>query len=364
MSDEKRFQIAVSLIPGVGDVIGKKLIAYCGSAKAVFDEGVKALNKIPGIGSKLSKIIKESNTLYRADQELEFMEKQGVKMVFYADKDYPFRLKQCDDGPLILYYKGENNFNSDKIISIVGTRTASAEGKLFCDKIVRQLAKFNTIIVSGLAYGIDICAHKAALKNGLPTWAFLAHGHDRIYPQTHEKVANEILGKGALVSDYISKTEPERQNFPSRNRIIAGLSDATIVIESAKKGGSLITANIASSYNREVFAMPGKPKDEKSDGCNALIKTQRAILLEGVDDIIRELNWDIPNKQKDVYQQLLIELSDEEKQIMNLFPERGLHIDSIVSLIDWSSSKVAQMLLQLEFKGVIIVLPGKVYKRV
>ena len=364
MSDEKRFQIAVSLIPGVGDVIGKKLIAYCGSAKAVFDEGVKALNKIPGIGSKLSKIIKESDTLYRADQELEFMEKQGVKMVFYADKDYPFRLKQCDDGPLILYYKGENNFNSDKIISIVGTRTASAEGKLFCDKIVRQLAKFNTIIVSGLAYGIDICAHKAALKNGLPTWAVLAHGHDRIYPQTHEKVANEILCKGALVSDYISKTEPERQNFPSRNRIIAGLSDATIVIESAKKGGSLITANIANSYNREVFAMPGKPKDEKSAGCNALIKTQRAILLEGVDDIIRELNWDIPNKQKDVYQQVLIELSDEEKQIMNLFPERGLHIDSIVSLIDWPSSKVAQMLLQLEFKGVIIVLPGKVYKRV
>jgi DNA processing protein len=364
MREEKRYQIAVSLIPGVGDVIGKKLIAYCGSAEGVFDEGVKALNKIPGIGSKLAKIIKESDTLQRADEELAFMEKQGVKMVFYSDKDYPFRLKQCDDGPLILYYKGENNFNADKIISIVGTRTASTEGKLFCDNIVNQLAKFNTIIVSGLAYGIDICAHKAALKNGLPTWAVLAHGHDRIYPQPHRNIANEILGKGALISDYISKTEAERQNFPSRNRIIAGLSDATIVIESATKGGSLITANIANSYNREVFAMPGKPKDEKSAGCNALIKTQRAILLEGIDDIIRELNWDVPNKQKEVHKQLLIELSDEEKQIINFFPERGLHIDSIVSLIDWPSSKVAQMLLQLEFKGVIIVLPGKMYKRV
>ena len=364
MSEEKKYQIAVSLISGVGDVIGKKLIAYCGSAEAVFSEGVKALNKIPGIGSKLSKIIKESDTLDRAEQELTFMEKQGVKMVFYADKNYPYRLKQCDDGPLILYYKGEDNFNADKIISIVGTRTASTEGKIFCDKMIKQLAQFNTIIVSGLAYGIDICAHKAALKYGLPTWAVFAHGHDIIYPSSHTNVANEILNSGALLSDYISKTKPERQNFPSRNRIIAGLSDATIVIESANRGGSLITANIANSYNREVFAMPGKPKDEKSAGCNYLIKTQRAVLLESIDDIIRELNWDAKTKQNNVRQKLLIELSNDERRLLNILSDEVVHIDSIISTIAWSSSKVAQMLLQLEFKGVIMVLPGKMYKKV
>ncbi len=361
MSDEKRYQIALTLIPGVGDRIGKKLIAYCGSAKAVF-EG-KLPSKVSNALSTILKSMDKSEILKRADQELKFMEKQGVEMLFYTNKDYPFRLKQCDDSPLTLYYKGENNFNADKIISIVGTRNATDEGKTFCRKIVKELAKYNVVIVSGLAYGIDICAHKSALKNGLQTWGVLAHGLDRIYPNAHSKTANEMIQQGALLSDFMSGTNPDRQNFPKRNRIVAGLSDATIVIESAKKGGSLITADIANSYNREVFAVPGKPKNSKSSGCNYLIKTQRAVLLENIEDIIRELNWDLPGKQTQNQHKILISLSKEKRKLVTLLPDEGLHIDKIVSTINWNSSKVAQMLLQLEFEGVISSLPGKIYKR-
>ncbi|MBC8265388.1 MAG: DNA-protecting protein DprA [Flavobacteriales bacterium] len=357
MSEEKRYQIAVSLIPGVGDKIGKKLIAYFGSAKAIFER--KDLEKTSTSVSKLLNNINKSEILKRADKELKFMEKEGIEMLFYTDKNYPFRLKQCDDSPLTVFYKGKNKFNAEKIISIVGTRNATNEGKQFCEKIVAELSKYNPVIVSGLAYGIDICAHKAALKNNLHTWGVLAHGLDRIYPNTHSKVAAEMINNGALITDYLSETNPDRQNFPSRNRIVAGLSDATIVIESAKKGGSLITANIANSYNREVFAVPGKPKNSRSSGCNFLIKTQRAVLLENIEDIVRELNWDLPkNKNK---KEILIKLTKEERKIISVL-EEGLHIDKIVKALKWDSSKVAQMLLQLEFKGVLISLPGKIYK--
>ncbi len=362
MSNEKKYQIALSLIPGVGDVIGKKLVAYCGSAEAVFSEGSKTLNKIPGIGSKLGEIIGQADTLDRAEQELEFMEKEGVEMLFYTDKDYPNRLKQCNDSPLTLYYKGNPNFNANKIISIVGTRNASNDRKLFCEKIVGSLTDFNVVVVSGLAYGIDVCAHKAALKNDLETWGVLAHGLDRIYPSANNNVAKEMLKKGSLISDYTSKTNPNRQNFPSRNRIVAGLSDATIVIESGKKGGSLITADIANSYNREVFAVPGNPTNNNAKGCNELIKNQKATLLESIDDIIRELNWDLPeNKSKQT--QLNIKLTNEERRLVNILEEK-MHIDAIASEINWSFTKVSQILLQLEFSGVIQSLPGKIYKRV
>jgi len=359
--DEMKYQIALSLIDGVGDVIGKKLLVHCGSAKAVFLTPKDKLATVSGVGRVLLDSIINTDVLKRAEKEVLFIEKENIKHLFYGDKKYPNRLKQCEDAPLNIYYKGDINWEQDKFISIVGTRKATAFGKSFTEKLVKELAPFNPVIVSGLAYGIDVAAHKSALKFGLKTIAVFAHGLDSVYPSAHANTAATIMHNGCVLTDYLSETESLKQNFPSRNRIVAGLSDATIVIESAAKGGSLITADIANSYNREVFAVPGNPTENNAKGCNYLIKSQQAILLESAADVIKGLNWDV--KEKDMQQTMFIELSESEQKIIDLLSINQLHIDTIVEKLGWNFSKVANELLQAEFKGLILSLPGKIYKK-
>ncbi|PKP34961.1 MAG: DNA-protecting protein DprA, partial [Bacteroidetes bacterium HGW-Bacteroidetes-15] len=255
------YQIGIDMIPMIGSINAKRLIAYCGGVEAVFKQPQKTLTKVPGIGQIIAKEIANQKVLDRAKKEVEFITKHNIKAHFYLDADYPQRLRHCDDGPIVLFIKGKHdvNFNQQKIISIVGTRNITDYGKEICEQIITNLVErgHNPIIVSGLAYGVDVCAHKSAIKNGTPTVAVLGHGLDKMYPSVHRNVAKEIYESGALVTDFPSETPFDRRNFIKRNRIIAGLSDATIVIESAEQGGSLITADIAVSYNREVFAVPG-----------------------------------------------------------------------------------------------------------
>lgn len=359
--DEKKYQIALTLIDGVGDVIAKKLLAFTGSAKAVFFAKRNELEKIEGIGKVLVRAILSADVLARANQELKWMEKEGVNHLFYSDKHYPNRLKQCEDAPLNLYYKGNIDWNDDKFISIVGTRKASSFGKQFTNELVKELAPYNPVIVSGLAHGVDIAAHKAALQYGLKTIAVFAHGLDKIYPSAHATIARTIIANGCLLTDYLSGTVALPQHFVSRNRIVAGLSDATIVVESAAKGGSLITADIANSYNREVFAVPGNPTDKNAKGCNYLIKSQQAVLLESAADIVKGLNWDV--KDFSLQQSMFVDLTDDEQKIIDVLSDNEMHIDVLVEALSWGFSKVASVLLKAEFNGIIISLPGKMYKK-
>jgi len=354
------YKIAISRIKGVGDITAKKLISHCGSANLVFKENKKSLESIPNINKKIIELINDPESLKRAEKEIRFMEKNNVNHLFYTDKNYPSNLKLCMDAPVNLFYKGSVNWNNQRFVSIVGTRKCTQFGKEFTENIVSELSKYNVVIVSGLAFGIDIASHKAALNNNMQTVSVLAHGLDRVYPSQHAKYTKEIIENGALLTDYISETKPERQNFPSRNRIVAGLSEATIVVESSKKGGSLITADIANSYNRDVFAVPGKPKSKQSEGCNHL-KSHQAILLDSVIDIVKNLNWDV--QEKSDQQTIFTNLSDEDLKLINVLNTESLHVDELKKKLNWDSSKVAKHLLQMEFENLIVSLPGKIYKR-
>jgi len=354
----------LTLIHGVGDVNGKKLVAYCGGVEAVFKENKKNLLKIPGIGQSVVSSIDDSKILLRAEEELKFIEKYKIAPLFYLDDNYPKRLTHCVDSPNLLYYKGNANLNSEKIVSIVGTRNATTYGKNVCEEIVKGLQSMNVLVVSGLAYGIDTCAHRTSLKNGLKTIAVLGHGLDTIYPQQNKALSKELLKNGGLLTEFMSKSKPDRENFPKRNRIVAGLSDAVIVVESGKKGGALITANIANSYNRDVFAVPGNLNEKLSEGCNNLIKTNRAALLQSAEDIKYIMGWEnevhisAPKQRK-----LFVKLSQEEEILLNILKEKKeIDIDTLRFDSGLSMSKVAAALLNMEFEGIIISLPGKIYR--
>jgi DNA processing protein len=368
--EKLKFRIGITLINGVGNNLAKNLIAYLGSEEAVFKETPKALSKIPGIGSSLAKeIINHKEALVRAEKEIEFILKNKIQYLYYADKNYPFRLKECPDAPLILFTKTARNLNDGKFVSVVGTRNATAYGKEICNHFIQTLAAVpNLAVVSGLAYGIDICAHKAALDNHLPTLGVIAHGLDKIYPPTHRSVAVRMLDKGGLVTEYLSNTNPDRPNFVQRNRIIAGLSDAVVVVESGIKGGALITAGLANDYNRDVFTFPGRIHDEWSKGCNKLIQQNRAALIHSADDFIRLMGWeDTLSPQKQIVQtELFINLSDEEMQIFTVIRKHpdGIHVNELSILSAMPYSKLTALLLQMEFKGLVKCLPGNVYKAV
>ena len=352
------------MIFGIGNINAKKLIAYTGSVEGVFKEKKQNLEKIPGIGTKLSKEIINSDARVKAEEEIKFTEKNKIEVLFFNDKNYPERLKHCEDAPIIIYQKGKYDLNKKKVLSIVGTRNATVNGKENCDKIISDLSKrgHNPLIVSGLAYGVDICAHKAAIKNNLDTVAVLGHGFSTIYPAAHRKYAKEIIYNGTLLTEFPHNSKLEPSNFVRRNRIIAGISDATIVIESAKKGGSLITAELANSYNRDVFAFPGRITDKYSEGCNLLIKTNRAALIQNYKDIEYILAWEKKNK-KAIHPKLFVELNTEEQKIYDLLKEgKELSIDVICFKINLPTSKVSAMLLNLEFQDLIISLPGKTYR--
>jgi DNA processing protein len=360
-----KYQIAISLIPGVGNITAKKLIAYSGSIEGVFRESKRNLLKIPGIGDYLAQSITKKDVLSKAEKEIEFTQKYNITTYFYLNKNYPERLKHCEDAPVILFVKGNVNLNHLKILSLVGTRNATPYGKERCYQLVSELIERNhdVLIISGLAYGIDVAAHRAAMKNNLQTVAVLGHGLNTIYPSVHRSVAKEIVNKGALLTEFASNEQPERNNFVKRNRIIAGLSDATIVIESGITGGALITADIANSYNRDVFATPGRVKDKYSAGCNRLIKTNKAALIEGVSDLEYLLGWESqPAREKPAQKKLFQPLTTEEEKIIEILKETGeFTIDQICHKIELPVSKISPILLNLEFSGMIKSLPGKVY---
>ena len=369
MVDENlKYKIGITLIKGIGCNLAKNLIAYVGSVEDVFKEKQKNLAKIPGIGEVLSTEIVSQQVLARAEQEIEFILKNKIQTLYFTDRDYPYRLKECPDSPIMLYTKGNCDLNNAKFVGIVGTRNATETGKENCKKLIFDLASSqpNTIIVSGLAYGVDICAHKAALDAGLPTIGVIGHGLDRIYPAAHRPTAVKMLQEGTLLTEYLSGTNPDRQNFVQRNRIIAGLCDATVVVESAARGGALITAEQANDYNRDVFAFPGRVNDEWSAGCNALIKNNKASLIESADDILRFMNWEKQNSDtaSNVQTTLFLDLSDQEQNIVSILRQNpeGIQLNELAIQLEKPISKISSMLLEMEFKGIVKCLPGNLYR--
>lgn len=357
-------QLALSCIPGIGSVLARNLLTYCGDAEEVFKAKAKNLALIPGIGPKTLEFLKEHSALKRAEQELKFIDKFRIKALFLTDDDYPKRLKNCADAPVMVYFKGNADLNAGKVISIVGTRNATDYGKEICRTLVEDLKVHQPLIISGLAYGIDGAAHKEALKNDIPNVAVLAHGLDRIYPAQHRTMAEKIVDCGGLITEFMSGTIPDRENFPKRNRIIAGLADLTIVVEANIKGGALITAELANSYNRDVFAYPGRVNDEFSQGCNFLIKTNRANLMTRVADLEYLMGW-TRNQVAPLKTQLSlpINLTNDEQIIADILYAKGsLGVDDLAILTGFQQSKLVMIILGMEMHGSIISLPGKVYK--
>lgn len=364
MDEQKLYQVALSNIPGVGNLLTKHLISYCGSAKAVFNTPKHKLSKIPGIGPKTAEsIINSSRFLQLAEKELSAAKKQGALILAYTDKAYPYRLKQIPDAPNVLYFKGQTPPESFKTVAIVGTRQPSPYGRQLCEQIVQELVPFQPLIISGLAYGIDIIAHRAALRQGLNTLGVMASGLDIVYPSAHQHTAREMLSQGGLLSEHPFGSQPEAFKFPARNRIIAGLADVVIVVEAAEKGGALITADIAHSYDREVFAVPGPLTSTTSTGCNRLIKYQVAHMYLSAKDLAVVMNWkegtEAPAHQESFFPEA--DMNEDEKVIISLLKEypQGLQIDELSWRSQLSISQLASVLLNLEFRSLIRSLPGK-----
>ncbi|MFT7665719.1 MAG: DNA processing protein [Patiriisocius sp.] len=361
---ELLYTLALQRTPNLGDTSAKKLLHHVGSAEGIFKEKPTNLLKIHGIGRFKIKELQETLLLDLAIAELAFMESQNITYSYFKDATYPEKLKHCLDGPILFFQDGNIDLVNKKILSIVGTRKITSYGVAFCERLVAELAPINPVIVSGFAYGIDICAHKAALAHGLQNIACLAHGMNQIYPKAHKKYRTRVLENGGFISEFWSSDRFDRNNFLKRNRIIAGMSEATIVIESAEKGGSLVTADIANSYGRDVFAVPGRATDTQSAGCNMLIKTHQASIITSAADLIYTLGWELDGLQKPAQQaQLFVELQPEENTLyMYLKDKDKALLDAIAIGCSMPTYKVAQLLLQLEMKGLVRPLPGKLFQ--
>jgi len=358
------YKIGVSIIPGVGPITAKKLISYTGSEEAVFKEKKANLLKIPGIGEVVASKLNFDEVLKKATEVYNFTQKYNIITYFYLDKNYPKSLQKYDDSPVVIYAKGEIEFNKGKFLSVVGTRSITHYGESLCNNLITDLAKdgFNPVIVSGLAYGVDAVAHISALNNSLKTVAVLGHGLDRIYPSTHKELAQRIIENGSLITEFIHNSPIDASNFVRRNRIVAGLSDAVIVVESPLKGGSLITAEYAIQYSKDVFAFPGRSGDKSSAGCNYLIKTNRAGLIEKADDLVYSLSWE-KNEKKPKQPTIFIEFNDEEKIIVDLLGNNEqINVDTISYDTNMPINKVLSLLFGLELNGVVKALPGRMYK--
>ena len=365
MKDVLFYKVALSLVPGIGGVLARNLLAYSGDVEQVFKQSYKALVKIPGIGEVNAKRIKSKSIFIEAEKELAFIDKHHIKVMFYTDKIYPRRLKSCQDAPIILYSRGNMNLDEQRVVSIVGTRNATEYGKSLTKRLIEGFSdrNYKILIVSGLAYGVDIHAHICALRCNLPTVGVVGHGLDKLYPSLHAATARKMIDNGGVLSDFPSGTKIDPSNFVRRNRVIAGLADATIVVESAEKGGALITADIAASYNRDVFAFPGSVDSPYSRGCNRLIRMNGASLVQGIDDLEYFMGWEPVDRNKMVQPSLFIDLSEEEQQLVDLLRVKGeMFIDEISSEMKIPGSKVSSMLLTLEFKNVLSALPGNMYK--
>ncbi|WMN12618.1 DNA-processing protein DprA [Marivirga salinae] len=366
MNAEEKALLSLHLIPKIGNITVKSLISHCGSAQAVLDLPESKLLKIPGIGQKTIDNIKSREITDYAEQEFAKAEKQGVKIISYLDKDYPFRLKQIPDAPILIYTKGQFPIDRKQpTVAVVGTRNATPYGKKLTEEMIEKLSPLKPIILSGLAYGIDIHAHRAALKHQLSTYAVMGSGIDVIYPSAHQSTAMEMQKNGGIISEQAFGAKPDAFNFPARNRIIAGMADLVIVVEAAKKGGALITAELANSYDREVGAFPGRIGDTYSEGCNKLIKQHKAHLVETADDVLYIMNWELEN-QAAIKQKVLdlSSLNEEEQSVMNtlLQNNKELSIDILSIKSQINLNQLAGILLNLEMQGIIKSLPGKRYQ--
>lgn len=356
------YKIALTKIPKVGPVTAKNLISYCGGVEAVFEARKRELVKVPGVGEGLAKHILGKDYFKEAETEIRFIEKQGIQPLFFLEDAYPARLKPLDNAPILLYYKGTANLNHARIVSIIGTRKPSALGIATCEQLVEDLAAYDVLVVSGLAYGIDVTAHKTSLAKNIPTVGVLGHGLQKIYPASHRQIAYKMLENGGLLTEFTSKTEADRENFPMRNRIVAGMCDAVVVVETARKGGSIITAHFANDYNKDVFAFPGRVNDKHLQGCNNLIKTHKAALIESAQDIGYILRWEELDQQKNTQGQLFINLTDQEETVVAVLRNtEGMGVDQLTYETGIDSSQLASILLSLEFKGLVKTIPGKRY---
>ncbi|MFY0603948.1 MAG: DNA-processing protein DprA [Flavobacteriaceae bacterium] len=365
MEKEKLFAILrLQKVKTIGNILAKKLISTVGDVENLFKENLGTLQKINGIGTNaIANLLDESN-LILVEKELQYIIDHNIEYSYFLDDGYPENLKHCIDGPILFFKDGTIDFSNQRTLSIVGTRKMTHYGRDFCNQLIEELAIYNPIIVSGFAYGVDICAHKAAIKNKLQTIAVLAHGFKQIYPKSHKQYINDVNRNGGFITEFWHNDQPLREHFLQRNRIVAGLTKATIIIESAEKGGSLVTADIANSYNRDVFAVPGKTTDLFSKGCNNLIKNHKAHLVNSSEDIIHILGWDsITKPKKEIQKQLFVALDAKEQKIYNYLKDNNAQLLDIIAIAcDIPSHQLASILLQLELKGVIRPLPGKMFE--
>ncbi|MCK9501172.1 MULTISPECIES: DNA-processing protein DprA [Lascolabacillus] len=366
MTNKSLYQIALTQIKGVGVAHARNLMEFMGDEEEIFKGSISKLEAIPRISKRLISEIRNPEVLRKAEKELEFVIKNNLHLIFYTDEKYPQRLNNCVDAPILMYAKGDVDFNREKVISIVGTRNSTRYGNDFSREFIKELSlKFPDVqIISGLAYGIDICAHRAALENGLSTVAVLGHGLDRIYPYVHRQTAIEITKNGALLTEYPSETNPDGHNFVRRNRIVAGMADATIVMESGTKGGSLITADIANSYFREVFALPGRIHDKMSYGCNKLISENKALLLQNTENFISQMGWEMDERkilprQTELFHDLT---PDEEKVYEILKKDSPKQLNNLSIELNVPLTELLMTLLELEMKNIVTALPGGMYK--
>lgn len=366
VKEEILYYLALQSVDGIGPVNARKLIEHCGGARQVIEESRKKLELIKGIRSNQLRQLKSREIFKKAEKEISFMERHNISASHINDQAYPSKLKHCQDAPLVLFQKGNFDIRKRKIISIVGTRMMTQYGKQFLNEFIQEVAKHDPVIISGLAYGIDSCAHHESLQNNLTTIGVLAHGLDQIYPKAHYRLSEKMQEKGGLYSEFWSGSSPEKVNFVKRNRIIAGISEATIVVESADKGGSLITAEIASSYNRDVFAVPGRVKDQFSRGCNMLIKSNKAAMISSAADLEYILGWNtVETKPAAIQKALFVELDKKERLLYDhLVRSKKILLDQLSLEIGLSIQSTLMLLLQLELKGLVKCYPGKWYQAI
>ena len=366
MNNDLIFQLALTRVPHIGHIHAKTLTSVFGSAEAIFKTTKSKLEKVDGIGQVRASSIKSFSDFKSCEHEIHFTEKHHIKTIFINDDEYPKRLLNCSDSPVLLYFKGNTSLNNSRFVSIVGTRANTDYGRTICEQFIDELKSYNITVISGLAYGIDTIAHKSALKYNIPTIGILAHGLDRIYPYANKIMAKQMIEIGGLLTEYPSGTNPDKQNFPERNRITAGICDALVVIETGKSGGSLITAEIANSYNKDVFAIPGRISDPKSEGCNQLIKNNKACLISSAEDLVNLMGWNEKKSSQKPRQRLLFnDLNNEELLLLKIIEEASeTDIDTLTFKSGLSHSSIAVTLLSLEMNGLIKSLPGKRFKSI
>jgi len=356
------YAIALTMVPHVGAIQARILLEHFTTAKNIFRASARDLENVPGIGTVRARSIRAFRDFSIAEKEISFIEKSRVNALLYNDNEYPKRMHHCEDPPVVLYCKGNADLNASKVVSIVGTRRETEYGKDVLTEIITRLAGQDILVLSGLAYGIDAIAHRLAIRHGLPTVGVVAHGLDRVYPSLHQSLAREMLVNGGLITDFTSGVKPDKQNFPKRNRIVAGMADALLVVESGIIGGSMITANIATGYNRDVFAIPGRIHDHKSEGCNKLIKENTAILTCSAEDILTHMNWISESPPPVKQQEIFYQLSKDEEMIVKLLQEKGtLHIEALQQGCAMGPSAFSSALLNLEMENLVRAYPGRMY---